>query len=74
MALIWHMKSAGTLRGMKTDTAETLVINGISGKALTKTPEQTVALVNQFLDIANIAIYADENVTYNLGNEVFDYE
>ena len=70
MAWSWRMKSAGTLRGKKSDQSATISLHGISGNATTKTPAQTVAVVNQFLAIGGIQMVADKNLTYTLGNEV----
>lgn len=69
MAWTWHMKSAGSLKG-KSTTAETITINGISGNAITNTPEQTVEIVNKFLTIGDIQMVVDKNLAYTLGNEV----
>lgn len=65
MAWNWQSSSHGTLKGELNGSAKTISLKGISGNAITTSPQNTVDQVNIILDIAGKSIVVSEELQYN---------
>lgn len=65
MAWQWQSSTNGKLTGTLNGTSKTLSLNGISGNAITTSPQNTVDLVNIVLDIGGKALVVDDKLKYN---------
>jgi len=74
MAWNWNTGNAGTLKGQLTGETNTTSIKGISGNAITKTPEQTVELVNIILDIGGKTMTVTKKLEYDNSEGVVQNE
>lgn len=74
MAWTWSTGGAGTLRGQLTGETRTTAVKGISGNAITKTPEQTVSLVNTILNIGGKTMIVSNKLVYDNSEGVIQNE
>ena len=65
MAWQWQSSTNGTLKGELNGTTNTISVKGISGNAITTSPENTVETVNIILDIGGKALVVSDKLTYD---------
>lgn len=74
MAWTWQSAASGKLTGTINGTSKTMSLNGISGNAITTSPQNTVDTVNIILNIGGKALVVDDKLAYNNSQEAVDNE
>ena len=74
MAWTWSTGGAGTLKGQLQNDTKTISVKGISGNAITSTPEATVSTVNIILDIAGKSMIVNNKLQYDNSEGVINNE
>lgn len=65
MAWTWQTATEGNLKGELSGTSKTLTLKGISGNAITTSPQNTVDTVNIILDIAGKSMVVSNKLEYS---------
>lgn len=65
MSWSWNTNRVGKLKGNLSNSTKLTTLNGISGNAITTTPDNTVNTVNIILDIGGKAMTVNENLVYD---------